>query len=127
MKTKFRDASLEQILANTTVNENGCMVWNGTKKNGGYAIISLGNGQATKATRIVMSLMGYDMTDKKKYACHKCDNKSCINPDHLFIGTSSDNQKDHWAKVKAGKTIRGGFRHGVFHIWKPTPWVPVED
>lgn len=42
--------------------------------------------------------------------CHRCDNPSCVNPDHLFLGTSSDNALDRNRKGRAAS--RAGEAHG---------------
>ena len=41
--------------------------------------------------------------------CHKCDNRKCINPNHLFVGTQSDNRNDMYQKGRG--VHRKGERH----------------
>lgn len=55
--------------------------------------------------------------------CHKCDNKNCVNPDHLFLGTQSDNMRDAVSKKRLTQQKRTHCPSGHEYDYKNTLWV----
>lgn len=73
---------------------NECWNWVGKSKHpNGYGQISAGRKNRFKAHRVMWILINGDIP-KGYYICHKCDNPSCCNPNHLFLGTPKDNMID---------------------------------
>ena len=72
-----------------------CWVWTGTiQKSTGYGMIQTLNG-AELAHRVSYRLNVGPMT---LWALHKCDNRPCVRPDHLFEGNAKANAQDQWSK-----------------------------
>ena len=105
---------LESLLERTTPEPNtGCLLWLGNVTTCGYPRI--GKAQA-KVTRLVLSQsLGRDIDGL--YACHRCDQPSCINPAHLYAGTALDNMRD---KVLRGR-MKGHFKEGHDPRRNPRP------
>lgn len=85
--------SIDTILSRVNkLCNNHCWEWQGAKNNDGYGLIRY-RGKRQGVHRVVYELMVGNIP-KDYYVCHKCDNPSCCNPDHLFIGTPTENQID---------------------------------
>ena len=61
------------------------------------------NGRSMNAHRASFLLFNGEIPDKL-FVCHRCDNPSCVNPKHLFLGTSKDNNQDRSNKGRTQKS-----------------------
>ena len=86
---------------------NLCWKWTGCRTKGGYGRTGF-EGKTTGAHRLSWILHFGPIPDGL-HVLHKCDNPSCIRPDHLFLGTFQDNMQD---KVNKG---RGSGPKGVLN------------
>jgi hypothetical protein len=86
------------------VNKGGpddCWLWTGALSSDGYGRFNVG-GRNLTASRLAYELT-YGTLPSNIMACHKCDNPPCCNPNHLFPGSNSENQRDMVAKNRGNK------------------------
>jgi hypothetical protein len=79
---------------------DGCWVWTGLKDHWGYGKIGVSiapdrSGQRMeRAHRVSFRLAHGRDPDPDLFVCHRCDNPSCVRPDHLYEGTHEQNMAD---------------------------------
>lgn len=79
----------------------GCWLWGGAYNYKGYGKVGqVGHNKFNLAHRYSYFIYNGEF-DLKLKVLHKCDNPSCVNPDHLFLGTQHDNIKDMYQKGRA--------------------------
>ncbi len=94
-----------------TRDEDGCKVWTGARYRDGYGQVHLQSKphKCAKAHRVAWQLANGPIPDGL-HVLHRCDNPPCINPEHLFLGTQQDNNRDRDAKGRVASGSRSGAR-----------------
>ena len=75
------------------ITESGCWIWVGGSTSAGYGIIYY-NKKWLYAHRASWEVHNHRKIPPRKMILHKCDIPSCVNPDHLYLGTHTDNVRD---------------------------------
>ena len=89
--------------------ETGCWEWTCYLHPKGYGIMRIGKYGRVRAHRFAYEKFVGPIPEGMQ-VCHKCDNRRCCCPSHLFIGTAKDNVRDMWEKGR-------GNRHGRKLTW----------
>lgn len=93
-----RENIIHRLFRKRSINEGGCWEWTGAKSNG-YGTVRLplwmdATNRVVKVHRLSANLfLGFDLVDPREIA-HRCDNKRCFNPEHLFPASHAENMLD---------------------------------
>lgn len=73
---------------------NPCIEWSGALDDKGYGIVGTRTYGTRLAHRIIYMMARGLRLRPEEQLCHTCDNRKCINPNHLYVGNHADNAQD---------------------------------
>lgn len=97
-----RPTAAERIAARSEPAPNGCRLWKRATDSQGYGRLWVA-GVQRRAHRVAFEL-AHGKIARGLLLRHTCDTPSCVNPDHLVVGSHADNMRD---MVERGRSQRG--------------------
>lgn len=115
-------AAAVRFMAHVSPEPNsGCWLWTAAISTNGYGLLSTTRSRQVRAHRFAYESMHGPIPDGL-YICHRCDTPSCVNPDHLFLGTPRDNLND--AKSKGRYASQSTIRRQATHCARGHGFTP---
>ncbi len=97
----YTNKAIARFWMNVKKNKNGCWIWKKSLTHSGYGRFQY-QGKTLRTHRVSYELE-YGSIPNEYFVCHKCDNTSCVNPQHLFLGTAKENTYD---MISKGRLVR---------------------
>ncbi len=113
-QTQFHGLPLMERLMKRVEKTAECWNWTGSKDQHGYGRMRV-DGKPILVHRIVWKDL-FGPINYKQFVCHKCDNPSCVNPAHLFVGDQQANMDDKMSKGRHHYGVSKGESHGMAKI-----------
>jgi len=109
---KYKTLLIDRFL-NKVNKTDSCWIWLGAKQTSGYGRFYNGDLNKVIGSHQFSYLYFIGQIPNGINVCHNCDNPSCVNPNHLFLGTQKDNLKDMFKKGRGRKlnTYKSGTKH----------------
>lgn len=92
------------------IGESGCWIWTGDLNEDGYGRVHVGSNKRVLAHRLSYTAHVGEIPPRG-CVCHRCDIPSCINPDHLWLGSHLQNMRDRNRKGRASGGRLSGERN----------------